>query len=49
VFVPAYLGPSGWIGVDLDGRTDSTEIDELLDALFRLTATKKAIAERDRE
>ena len=29
-YVPAYLGPSGWIGVDLDDHTDWTEIAELL-------------------
>jgi hypothetical protein len=47
VFIPAYLGPSGWIGLDLDGRTDWTEVGELLDASFRLTAPKKAIAALD--
>ncbi len=47
VFVPAYLGPHGWIGVDLDGGTDWTEIDELLDASYRLTAPKRSIAELD--
>ena len=47
VFLPAYLGPSGWIGVDLDADTDWSEIGELLDASFRLTAPKKAIAELD--
>jgi hypothetical protein len=31
-FVPAYLGPYGWIGIDLDDSTDWTEIAELLDA-----------------
>lgn len=46
-FVPAYLGPSGWIGVDLDDRTDWTEVAELLDASFRLTAPKRTIAELD--
>jgi predicted DNA-binding protein (MmcQ/YjbR family) len=46
-FVPAYLGPSGWIGIDLDGSTDWTEIAELLDASFRLTAPSKLIAELD--
>ena len=36
--MPAYLGPSGWVGVDLDTDTDWTEIAELLDASYRLTA-----------
>lgn len=51
VYVPAYLGPSGWIGFDLDHDperdTDWTEVAELLDASFRLTATKRLIAELD--
>ena len=46
-FVPAYLGPSGWIGVDLDDDTDWTEVAELLDASFRLTAPKRAVVELD--
>ena len=45
VYVPAYLGPSGWIGVDLDEGTDWVEVAELLDASFRLTAPRKSIAE----
>lgn len=46
-FVPAYLGPSGWIGVDLDEDTHWTELCELLDASYRLTAPKRLIAELD--
>lgn len=46
-YVPAYLGPSGWIGLDLDDSTDWTEVAELLDASYRLTAPKKLIAELD--
>ena len=37
-FVPAYLGPSGWIGRDLTPGTDWNEIAELLDASYRRTA-----------
>ena len=47
VFVPAYLGPSGWLGVDLGDDTDWTEVGELIDASFRLTAPARAIAELD--
>lgn len=47
VYVPAYLGPSGWIGFDLDESTDWTEAAELLDASFRLTAPPKLVAELD--
>jgi predicted DNA-binding protein (MmcQ/YjbR family) len=46
-FVPAYLGPSGWIGVDLDEDTDWTEVAELLDASYRRTAPQRAVAELD--
>ena len=47
VYVPAYLGPSGWIGVDLDESTDWDEVAELLDASYRLTAPRRLIAELD--
>ena len=46
-FVPAYLGPYGWIGLDLDEVTDWVEVAELLDASYRLTAPRKLIAELD--
>jgi hypothetical protein len=43
-FHPAYLGPSGWLGLDLDDPDlDWTEVEELLDASFRLTASPKLI------
>ncbi len=44
IFLPAYYGPWGWLGIDLDANTDWTEIAELLEVSFRLTATKEAIA-----
>lgn len=47
VYIPAYLGPSGWIGMDLDGETDWAEVAELLDASFRLTAPRRSVAELD--
>lgn len=47
-FVPAYLGPSGWLGIDLDDDTDWSEVDELLDASYRLTAPRRSIARLDR-
>lgn len=47
VFVPAYLGASGWLGVDLDAHTDWDEVAELLDASYRLTAPKRNIAALD--
>lgn len=47
VFVPAYLGAYGWLGVDLDADTDWDEVAELLDASYRLTAPKRSIAALD--
>jgi predicted DNA-binding protein (MmcQ/YjbR family) len=46
-FVPAYLGPSGWLGIDLDDDSDWSEIAELLDASYRLTAPARDVAELD--
>lgn len=47
VWVPAYLGPSGWLGFDLDDGTDWAEVAELIDASYRLTAGKRLVAELD--
>ena len=46
-FVPAYLGQSGWVGLDLDADTDWNEVAELLDASYRLTAPSRDVAELD--
>lgn len=46
-FVPAYLGPSGWLGIDLDTRTDDVELAELLEESYRTVAPKRLIAELD--
>ncbi len=48
-FVPAYLGPSGWLGLDLPDADASgwDEVAELLDASYRRTAAKKLVAELD--
>lgn len=45
-WVPAYLGPSGWLGIDL-GDTDTDELAELLDASFRRTAPGRLVRELD--
>lgn len=47
VFIPAYLGPSGWVGVDLDEEGGWDEVAELLDASFRLTAPRRLVQELD--
>ncbi|GAA2532150.1 MmcQ/YjbR family DNA-binding protein [Winogradskya humida] len=47
-YVPAYLGHSGWVGVDLGAGTDWAEIGELLDASYRLTAGVRRVRLLDR-
>lgn len=43
-FLPAYLGPYGWMGMDLTAATvDWEEVTELLDASYRLVAPKKLV------
>ena len=43
-FFPAYLGPSGWLGLNLEPtRVDWNEVTELIDASFRQIASKKLI------
>ncbi len=49
VFIPGYLGASGWVGVDVGegSGTDWDEVAELLDASYRLTAGPRRVAELD--
>lgn len=44
-FYPAYMGPSGWLGLDLTAKkkVDWDEVTELVDASFRMIAPKKLI------
>lgn len=44
---PAYLGPSGWVGIDLDERTDWEEMAELMEISYRRTAGRRLVAELD--
>jgi hypothetical protein len=47
-FYPAYMGPSGWLGLDFTARkVDWDEVRELVDASFRMVAPKKLIKELD--
>jgi hypothetical protein len=43
-FVPPYVGPSGWVGVRLAGRVNWTEVAELCQEAYALTAPKKLLA-----
>jgi hypothetical protein len=49
IFYPAYLGPAGWLGLDLAAanNVDWREIGELIDASFRLVAPGKLIKRLD--
>ncbi len=50
-FEPAYWGPYGWMGIDLNPdqspKVDWGEVSELVEDSFRATATKKLITELD--
>lgn len=46
-FIPAYLGSSGWLGLDLAPDSDFDEITELIDSSFRNTAPARLIAALD--
>ncbi len=40
-YLPAYLGHKGWVGMELDARTDWTEVAELVTTSFCLIAPKR--------
>lgn len=43
-FLPAYMGPFGWLGLDLTAaKVDWDEVRELIDASYRLVAPHKAL------
>jgi predicted DNA-binding protein (MmcQ/YjbR family) len=47
-YYPAYMGPSGWLGLDFTAATvDWNEVRELVDASYRLVAPKKLIRQLD--
>ena len=43
-FVPPYVGPSGWVGLWLDGPVAWDDLAELLRDAYLLTATKRLAA-----
>jgi hypothetical protein len=47
-FKPPYVGPSGWVGVWLDGAVDWAELGELLHDAWRLTAPKRLVKAHER-
>jgi hypothetical protein len=46
-FLPPYVGGRGWVGLDLDDRSDWAEVAELVEDAFRAVAGKRALAELD--
>jgi predicted DNA-binding protein (MmcQ/YjbR family) len=44
-FVPPYVGPSGWVGVWLDGRVNWNELADLLRDSYALVAPKRLRAQ----
>lgn len=44
---PKYLGPSGWVAIRLDGKSDWGEVEVLVVAGYRLVAPKRALANLD--
>ncbi len=44
-FIPAYIGPRGWVGYDVDlGHEDWGEVRELIVESYRLAAPKRLAA-----
>jgi len=43
-FVPKYIGPHGWVGLDLEVNGDWDEVRRLLSESYRLIAPKKLAA-----
>ena len=46
-FIPPYAGPSGWIGVRLEGEADWGLVEGLLEEGYRMVAPKRALAKLD--
>ena len=47
-FFPAYMGPSGWLGLDFTAaKVDWDEVRELVDSSFRMIAPRKLIKRLD--
>lgn len=40
-FIPAYWGPYGWMGIDLDSGTDWEEVEELIEDSLLQTVSNK--------
>lgn len=46
-FVPPYVGIHGWVGLWLDDNVDWKEVADLVEDSYRLTASKRQLAQLD--
>jgi hypothetical protein len=46
-FVPPYVGPRGWVGMRLHDPIDWTEVAEMIEDAYRLSAGKRLLAQLD--
>jgi predicted DNA-binding protein (MmcQ/YjbR family) len=46
-FFPPYVGSRGWIGIVIEETTDFSEVAELVEDSYRLTAPKRLVARLD--
>jgi len=44
-FKPPYVGPSGWVGIWLDGKVDWEEVADLVRDSYLLVAPKRLVAD----
>jgi predicted DNA-binding protein (MmcQ/YjbR family) len=44
-FKPPYVGPSGWVGIWLDGKVDWEEVADLVRDSYVLVAPKRLVAD----
>jgi predicted DNA-binding protein (MmcQ/YjbR family) len=42
-FVPPYVGHHGWVGLYLDGENDWSEVADLVEQSYRMTAPKRLV------
>ncbi len=46
-YLPAYIGPRGWVGLRLDtGKVDWSEVKELVNGSYALVAPKRSVSAR---
>ncbi len=43
-YVPPYVGNRGWVGVRLGGAVDWSQVADLVEESYRLTAPKRLLA-----